>query len=151
MGVGRDTSATNNTLRILFDVVVSQRARWHDTTGLAHTKQGTKTGLALVPRRLESRGLSSKTLIPSISPSSWRRSRPVACSMSVGTPPAFPPGPNIWGAGGPPDWVRIVVEKARVKEVEGLREARAAKIAGRAARTAFLNMAVIAGILRKAE
>jgi hypothetical protein len=47
--------------------------------------------------------------------------------------------------------VRIVVEKARVKEVEGLREARAAKIAGRAARTAFLNMAVIAGILRKAE
>ena len=106
------------------------------------------TGLALVPRRLASRGLSSKTLIPSNSPSSWRRSRPVACSMSVGTAPDFPPVPYIWGAGGPPDWVRSVVEKARTDE--SLREVRAARTAGRAARTAFLNMA-IERIIREGE
>jgi hypothetical protein len=45
-----------------------------------------------VPRRLASNGLMSKMSIPCIFPSTSRRSRPVACSASVGTVPGWAPG-----------------------------------------------------------
>lgn len=45
-----------------------------------------------LPRRLASNGLMSKISIPCIFPRISRRSRPVACSISVGTVPGCAPG-----------------------------------------------------------
>jgi len=45
-----------------------------------------------VPTRLESKGLMSKMSMPCIFPRISSRSRPVACSMSVGTVPGCAPG-----------------------------------------------------------
>lgn len=47
-----------------------------------------------VPTRSEGRGLMSKMSIPCIFPRISRRSRPVACSRSVGTVPGSAPGGN---------------------------------------------------------
>lgn len=47
-----------------------------------------------VPTRLASNGLMSKMSMPCIFPRISRRSRPVACSRSVGTVPGFAPGPT---------------------------------------------------------
>lgn len=48
--------------------------------------------LSDVPRRLASNGLMSKMSMPCIFPRISRRSRPVACSASVGMVPGFAPG-----------------------------------------------------------
>jgi hypothetical protein len=52
----------------------------------------TTMGSSMVPRRLASRGLMSKTSTPCIFPRISRRSRPVDCSASVGTVPGCAPG-----------------------------------------------------------
>jgi len=145
MRISRYTSATNNAFNVLILQTILSKYKWigvRETpmeTKLWRTNDGTRTGFALVPKRLESKGLSSKMLTPSNSPRSCRRSRPVACSMSVGTVPGFAPGPNNWGGGGP-DWTRRLVENARKADDDGFAEERAARAAGRAARTAVLNM-----------
>lgn len=54
----------------------------------------TLMGSSIVPSRLESRGRMSKMSTPSIFPRISRRSRPVACSRSVGTVPGSAPGPK---------------------------------------------------------
>lgn len=48
----------------------------------------------VLPLREASRGFMSKTSTPSILPRISRRSRPVACSRSVGTVPGAAPGPK---------------------------------------------------------
>lgn len=54
----------------------------------------TMMGFSIVPRREASRGRMSKMSTPSILPRISRRSRPVACSRSVGTEPGAAPGPK---------------------------------------------------------
>lgn len=49
-------------------------------------------GGVLLPRREASRGFMSKMSMPCIFPRISRRSRPVACSRSVGTVPGAAPG-----------------------------------------------------------
>lgn len=48
----------------------------------------------VIPRRDESRGFMSKISMPSCLPRISSRSRPVACSRSVGTVPGWAPGPT---------------------------------------------------------
>ena len=64
-------------------------------------KQFTVIESAFVPFRLESKGLISKISIPCILPRSSNRSRPVACSRSVGTVPGSAPGGRRSSA----DWI----------------------------------------------
>ena len=52
---------------------------------------GRRQGAGGIPRRLASRGLMSKMSMPCIFPRISRRSRPVACSASVGTVPGLAP------------------------------------------------------------
>ena len=49
--------------------------------------------VGIIPLREASRGRISKTSTPSVLPRISRRSRPVACSRSVGTVPGWAPGP----------------------------------------------------------
>jgi hypothetical protein len=97
VGVGRAASAAN----ILFVT-----SRVHDngiiwgscvlsvnTFCLIHSSRWHRSDCSHnVPTRLASSGLMSKISMPCIFPKISRRSRPVACSRSVGTVPGFAPG-----------------------------------------------------------
>ena len=93
VGVGRETSATS----VLFvtgtvddDGVVESSYR--SRVNLHFFPSTQITDKPRVPFLEASRGLMSKMSIPCIFPISSRRSRPVACSTSVGTVPDLAPG-----------------------------------------------------------
>lgn len=122
----RISSASNNAFSGLVEREFKSKSSERNTQLYVElTKDGTKTGSAIVPF-LDQSGSLKNTSTPSILPNNWRRSRPVACSSSVGTVPGFAPGP--WIIGGP--WSerrRGVVEMQRVM-------ATLLRIAGRARR-----------------
>lgn len=54
-------------------------------------------GSFFVPNFVNFKGFISNNSLPSKAASNSRRSRPVACSASVGTVPGFAPGPKKLG------------------------------------------------------
>jgi hypothetical protein len=89
VGIGRETGAANVLL-------VTSRVDGDGVLRSACVQLAIRIASACpfpdIPRRLASNGLISKMSIPCIFPRISRRSRPVACSASVGTVPGCAPG-----------------------------------------------------------
>lgn len=118
--VDGETGASNDTLLVLCEYSrVSTTRSENDEISCKFTREKTMMGSARVPSRSIWRGSREKASSPL---SLWRssnRSRPVACSMSVGTSPVFPPGPvpnhaSRQSTAHTPSNVRLLTEDGRL-------------------------------------